>query len=145
MFKKKFIIRLSILLICTLTGYIIETQKIEKKKIIFEISLNNNKIFNSPKQYNYTIDAFLNNVYFESLKLIKTKILSDFGTNSSIKHFRYNALFNNEDMSFLFILKFDGNNEEIVNFIKNSININLKYGHEYVYQKVNYEFLLIQK
>ena len=48
-------------------------------------------------------------------------------------------------MSFLFILKFDGNNEEIVNFIKNSININLKYGHEYVYQKVNYELLYNKK
>mgnify|MGYP006076992981 CR=1 FL=1 len=145
MFKKKFIIRLSILLVCTLTGYIIETQKIEKKKIIFEISLNNNKIFNSPKQYNYKIDKYLNNIYLESLKLIKSKILSDLGTNSYIKHVRYNAIFNNEDVSFLFILRFDGSNAEIVNFIKNSININLEYGHEYVYQRINYELLNNEK
>ena len=48
-------------------------------------------------------------------------------------------------MSFLFILRFDGSNAEIVNFIKNSININLEYGHEYVYQKINYELLNNEK
>ena len=145
MFKKKFIIRLLILSIFTLSGYIIETQKIERKKITFEISLNDNKIFNSPERYNYKIEQYINSVYLKSLKLVKNKILSDLGANSNIKYVRYNVVANNDNISFLFILKFNGNDAKIVNFIKNSININSKYSHKYVYQKINFELINNQR